>query len=198
MMIKRAALLTQIGIMTAVIGGCDLFSTRSTEPPLNSGSAWIYPIQVEIVFQNMAQAIIDLNADNYLRGFFTPDDPVGPFLFIPNPNAVWPHTEPWGYEKEEESIEYLFSLLSPGASGFLMFDSGEVEQQVYGNEDSVRMTQVYYLEVPVNDPTLPQEVKGRADFYLGRNSTGYWAIYRWEDLEALDELPSWTDLRAGL
>lgn len=59
----------------------------------------------------------------------------------------------------------------------------------------MRITQTYNLTAPTSDPTLPPEVSGRADFYLKRNDTGYWAIYRWEDLEGS---PSWTDLKAGL
>lgn len=183
-----------VGLIAVFLVGCDLFQTRSVEPPGGTSSPWIYPNQVEQVFINMQQAMADLNTENYLRCFFAPDDSSGVYLFIPNPNYVgWPLSQPWGYGEESQTIQYLFSLMTPNSPGFLMFE--EEANIPYGNEDSVLVTQTYNLSVPVSDPTLPQEVTGRSDFYLKRNSTGYWAIYRWEDLEGS---PSWTDLKAGL
>ena len=178
---------------------CDLFSTRPTEPPFESGSAWIYPTQVDQVFENMKQAIFEVNGDHYMRCFFAPDDTFKTYLFIPNPNTVgWPLLSPWGYDEEYQATSYLFSLITSGSTGFLAFlAEGET---VYGNEDSVWVTKSYTMVIPYGDPTLPLpgEIRGRADFYLAKNSTGYWAIYRWEDIENLEGYASWTDLKAGL
>ena len=136
----------------------------------------------------------ELNAEHYLRCFFTPDDPGKTFIFIPNPNSLgWPLATPWGYSEEQKTIQYLFTLLQPGSIPYLTLD--EESRSIYGNNDSARVTQIYTLNVPVSDPTIPTEVSGRADFILAKNSTGYWAIYRWEDLEGN---PSWTDIKAGL
>lgn len=176
------------------ITGCDLFSTRPTEPPTGSGSPWIAPSTADQVFVNMKQAMAELNSQNYLRCFFSPDDGDLTYLFVPNPSSSgWPLTTPWGYAEESQTIQYLFSLLTPGTAPFLAF--GEENEFIYGNLDSVRLTQTYTLVAPTSDPTLPQEVSGRSDFYLAPTSTGYWAIYRWEDLEGS---PSWTELKAGL
>ncbi len=177
-----------------LLAGCDLFRTRTTEPPLDSGSPWIYPTQIEQVFLNMKQAMAELNSEHYLRCFFTPDDPGRTFIFVPNPNSIgWPLTTPWGYAEEQRTIQYLFTLLQPGFIPYLTLQ--EESRSIYGNNDSARVTQTYTLNVAVSDPTLPAEVSGRSDFILAKNSTGYWAIYRWEDLEGN---PSWTDLKAGL
>jgi hypothetical protein len=193
---KYVILTVIIGLSLMLVSSCDLFSTRPTEPPFDPGSAWIYPTQVDQVFENMKQAIVDVNGDHYMRCFFTPDDTLETYLFIPNPNTIWPLSVPWGYDEEYQAIDYLFSLLSTGSPGFLSFLSeGEL---VYGNEDSVWVTKSYTMVVPVSDPLLPQEVRGRADFYLAKNGTGYWAIYRWEDIENLEGYASWTDLKAGL
>ncbi|TKJ41819.1 hypothetical protein CEE37_04420 [candidate division LCP-89 bacterium B3_LCP] len=194
---KITFLTIAVGGAMFVLSSCDLFTTRPTEPPLDSGSPWIYPIQVSQVFDNMAQAVIELNSDHYIRCFFTPDDSAALFLFIPNPAvAGWPIAGDWGYNEELQTVEYLFSQMTPEMPGFLAFQTeSELE---YGNQDSVWITKTYTLVLPVNDPTLPQEVRGRCDFYLAKNSTGYWAIYRWEDLENLEGYASWTDLKAGL
>ena len=190
----RTITIASAGIVLISLMACDLFQTRPTEPPGGTSSPWIPPFQVEQVFLNMSQAMGDLNADDYLKCFFAPDDESQTFLFLPNPGYVgWPLSLPWGYNEEDQTIRYLFSLLTINSPGFLMFE--EEGKIVYGNEDSVWVTQSYNLTVPVIDETLPQEVTGRSDFYLARNSTGYWAIYRWEDLEGS---PSWTDLKAGL
>lgn len=193
---RKYLIIVILGILV-VFSGCDLFSTRSTEPPLTSGTPWIPPTQREQLFVNMTIAFSELNSDHYLRCFFGPDDQTNSFLFVPNPNtANWPVLEPWGYEQEKNSIEYLFTLMSPDDPGFLMFgDAGE--EVVYGNEDSVWVTKTYNLTVPLTEPNLnlPETVEGTADFYLAKTDVGYWAIYRWEDLEGS---PSWTELKAGL
>ncbi len=193
---KTAGFTVVISAWALLIGGCDLFQTRPTEAPTGTGSSWIPPTQVEQLFSNMMIAFSELNSDHYLRCFFSPDDPDHTFLFVPNPNtANWPLTEPWGYEEEKQAIEYLFTLMSPDNPGYLMF--GEGETLVYGNEDSVWVTKSYSLVAPLTDPNLniPQAVEGTADFYLAKTDVGYWAIYRWEDL---DGSPSWTELKAGL
>ncbi len=192
--IKKVILLGGIVGAACLLSSCDLFRTRPTEPPQDTGSPWIYPLQAEQVFVNMSQAMTELNSEHYMRCFFAPGDPGGSFLFMPNPQSTgWPLTLPWGYAEESQTSQYLFSLLTLEAPAFLAFQ--EENNIVYGNNDSVRITKTYNLVVPVSDPTLPQEVSGRSDFLLAHNATGYWAIYRWEDLEGS---PSWTDLKAGL
>ena len=184
------------GVIILLLWSCDLFSTRSTEPPISGGSPWIPPTQVEQVFINMSQAFTELNSQNYLSSFFGLDEVESSFLFLPNPNTVgWPASEPWDYEVEKRTIEYLFSLMSPEVPGYLQFDVGE--SLSYGNEDSVWVTKPYSLLVPVTDPSqnIPQDVSGTAHFYLAKTSIGYWAIYRWEDVEGS---PSCTDLTAWL
>ena len=147
----------------------------------------------------MTQAMAELNSDHYLRCFFEPDDPLDSLLFLPDQSVTsWPLSAPWGYNEEKQTIEYLFSLMSPDSTGYLAFDAGD--KTVYADEDSVLFRKPYTLTVPVSDPelNLPQEVTGEADFFLKRNSIGYWAIYRWEDLGGSLSSPSWTELKAWL
>jgi hypothetical protein len=196
MNLQRMVFIILSGIVLVLLSSCDLFSTRSTEPPIDSGTGWIPPTQVDQVFVNMSQAIAELNSDNYLRSFFGPDETENAFLFLPNPNAVgWPASGPWDYNTEERTIEYLFSLMSPDVPGYLQFNVGE--SLMYGADDSVWVTKPYRLVVPVSDPNqnVPQDVSGTTHFYLAKTSIGYWAVYRWEDVEGS---PSWTDLKAWL
>ncbi|MFH1862226.1 MAG: hypothetical protein ABH878_05375 [bacterium] len=190
---RKICLIACLGIFGWLLLSCDLFSTRSVEDPLDSGSPWIYPIQVEQVFANMMQAVSELNSVNYMRCFFEEDDPNGTFIFIPRNIAGWPVAGPWGYSEENQTIQNLFSLSSTSSIPTLILQ--EQDKLVYGNEDSVRITELYTFSIPISDANLPEQVSGRSDFYLARNSTGYWAIYRWEDLEGS---PSWTDLKAAL
>lgn len=146
----------------------------------------------------MSQAILEMNSEHYMRCFFGLEDTTHSFLFLPSPYSAnnWPITLPdvWGYTDEQQSIQYLFSLMNPSSPGSLILQ--EEGRTTYGNEDSVWVVQHYELHVPNSQATLiPEDVTGRADFYLAKNSTGYWAIYRWEDRE---ESPSWTDLKAVL
>ncbi|MCX6640166.1 MAG: hypothetical protein NTW14_06745 [bacterium] len=183
-----------VGFLVLNLAGCDLFKTRPTEPPNMGGTPWIYPLSVDQVFANLTQAISESNSDHYLRCLFSPDDSSHVFLFVPNPNVSgWPTTDPWGYAEEQETIQRLFTLESPANSAVLLLE--EDGRLIYPNQDSAWVSQNYTLTVPTTDQNLPQQVSGRSDFYLAKNATGYWAIYRWEDVEGN---PSWTDLKAGL
>jgi hypothetical protein len=191
--IRRFAVLI---LVVAIAGyGCDLFSTRPTEPPLNVGSPWIAPSQWSQVFVNMSIAAAELNSQNYLRAFFAPEDGDLGYVFIPRPNFTgWPLSAPWGYAEESQTTQTLFSSLSPDSIITLLFDQVS-DPTTYGNEDSVWVRQSYTFSAPTNNPTLPSKVSGQSDFLLARTTTGYWAIFRWEDLQGS---PSWTDLKAGL
>lgn len=194
-MLKTLKRVVFVGLLSLSLTSCDLFRTRSVEPPLDTGTPWIPPTQqTDQVFQNMIQAVAELNSNNYLLSFFSPDNSDIPFLFVPNPSVVgWPLSEPWEYADEKKTFEYLISLTTPDSSGYLYFS--EETRLVYGNEDSVWVRQAYTLVVPTVDPNLPTDVSGKSDFYLAKTDIGYWAIYRWEDIEGS---PSWTDLKAAL
>jgi hypothetical protein len=191
---KLPIVAVSIGVLILFLANCDLFRTRPTEPPNSGGTSWVYPQSIDRVFINLSQSIEELNAEHYLWCIFSPDDSSHIFEFKPNPGMIgWPLSSPWGYTEEQETVQRLFSLMPLGSAGFLTLQ--EDGRLVYPSQDSAWVSQTYNLVMPVTDPTLPQEVTGKADFYLAKNATGYWAIYRWEDLEGS---PSWTDLRAGL
>lgn len=181
-------------ILNLTSGGCDLFHTREPENPSGTSTSWETPFVADQVFLNLKQALVELNQDNYLRCLIEPGDSAVTFLFVPNPNtAGWPLTIPWGYEQESQATQTWFGWLSEAGSvaNLTLMQQAEVAYL----DDSVRITQDYTLIAPTNNTALPDTVSGRSDFLLVKNSSGYWVIQRWEDL---DGSPSWTDLRAGL
>lgn len=185
--------------LVLLAAGCDLFRTRSVEPPLNNGQGITYPppIQPDQLFLNLKNSLTDLNSQEYLNCFFAPGDPGGSYQFEPDPNVTgWPLAGPWGYQEESQTIQYLFTLMSSGERPFLTL--AEQSRMNYGIDDSVKIRQIYTLVAPTQEPTLPQQVHGEADFILAKNETGFWAILRWLDLHGLNGDPSWTALKAGL
>lgn len=191
----------QAGFLAAMIllgAGCDLFRSRTVEPPLENGNGVTYPppLQPDSVFVNFRNALTEQNQQEYMNCFFAAGDPGGTYQFIPDPNVTgWQITTPWGYAEENQTIQYLFSLMMPSSPPFLSLT--EQSRTAYG-VDSVKISQTYHLLAPTSDPLLPSEVRGEADYVLARTETGFWAILRWTDLHGLEGQPSWTALKAGL
>jgi hypothetical protein len=179
--------------------GCDLFRTRSVEPPPNTGGQFFYPdpIQPDQVFLNLKNSLLDLNSQKYLNCFVPPGDSAGAYQFVPDPTVTgWPLTGPWGYAEENQTIGELFSWLSPGAVPMLTLT--ELSSITYGNDDSVKIGQTYTLTAPTVNTNWPQQVRGQADFIMTKTQTGFWAIRRCTDLHGMEGFPSWTVLKAGL
>ncbi len=174
------------------------FTTREPEPPDQQNSSYFKsPVTVEIVFENLANAIQNRNIESYIRSFVDSTRSNERFTFIPDQGVA--ATNPsifvnWGLADERR---YLTQLLQSTPA-----DSGRILRFLEPNKNegpkSATITQNYELIVhhTRQSENLPVVVRGQAKFWLEINDTGDWAIFQWEDYTNGDD-PPWSKLKAS-
>jgi len=152
-----------------LLPGC-FFDTRNPAQPSGGGSDWQLPTSPDVVFANFRSAYDAKNLTNYMRSF-TAD-----FLFQADPRDT---------------------LLAPRGK-YANWDAG-VESQVTGsifNQGSVALSfanpqgstgentadwyQDYELRI---SGTASLYARGKGHFLFRKDTDGFWAVYRWEDVK---------------
>ncbi len=180
-----------------ILAGCaNPFSTREPEPPEQNASNFIPPSTPDIVFVNLQIAFQERNVENYIRSFVDSTRSTRKFVFVPDLGVAFnqPGTfEGWDLRDERRYLTQLFQA-TPGDS-LLSLTFIEVSR----NEGSTTadFTQNYIIQAHHlrQDKNIPVLYRGQAKFTLEVNTTGDWAIFRWEDISN-DQDPSWSDLKA--
>lgn len=169
---------------------CNIFETRTPEPPSQQSSQFIQPVTPDIVFQNMKNAIEDYNVDNYIRCLADPEITNKTFRFIPAAvtgidRAIFNN---WTIESERQ---YLINLGKPpyGKATLLLTN----RRDVFVSSDSVVINYDYSLFYPRTNQNY--NANGNAQFYLSVDRNGNWSIYRWEDFNTSQAI-TWTYLKA--
>ena len=189
-----------------LLSGCDaIFGTREPETPKDniSRSLWQQPTSPGIVLENLKNAFLERNEENYLRSLVDSMSSDRVFLYIPDREAAVnnPGTfEEWGVNEERLYINLLFSETSlPGgvlsSLEFTRFEEPSIPS------DSALFEEVYKLELEHTLENVPTKMRGIAKFRMARSSDGSWSIYRWEDLTFSSDgdtlnLPTWSELKA--
>ncbi len=172
------------------------FSTRKAEPPdTRNPSTFVPPTNPEFVFINLEFAVLERNVENYIRSFVDSTRSQERFNFVPDQGveAVNPGTFiNWNLERERR---YLSQVLQDTPADSVRNLSFEVESSSETSRTAT-FTQNYELIFKHTlGGNIPSEFRGQSKFWLERNDTGDWAIYRWEDFtNGVD--PSWSELKA--
>ena len=172
------------------------FTTRKAEPPdTQNPSTFIPPTNPEFVFLNLQFAVLEWNVENYILSFVDSTRSQQRFTFVPDQGvaAVNPGTfADWNLENERR---YLFQVLqaTPGDSAHSLSFGEESRSET---SKTATFTQNYELIFKHSlGRNIPTEFRGQSIFFLERNDTGDWVIYRWEDFtNGVD--PSWSELKA--
>ena len=193
-------------ILSILFFGCDsLFGTREAEDPdENVGrSLWQQPTSPDIVLENMSNAFLERNADNYMRCLTDSSNSERDFVYFPdqetainNPGAF----SSWTLEDERRYINLIFSesSLPSGALALLGFEEFE-EPSI--PSDTATFEEIYDLDIMHRLENVPTRMKGIAKLRMAKDFSGNWSIYRWEDLTFGSEddtlkLPTWSEMKA--
>ena len=193
-------------ILSILFFGCDsLFGTREAEDPNENvvRSLWQQPTSPDIVLENMSNAFLERNAENYMRCLTDSSSSERVFIYIPdqetainNPGAF----DNWTLEDERRYINLLFSesSLPSGALALLGFEEFE-EPSI--PSDTATFEEVYDLDINHRLENVPTRMKGIARLRMANDFDGNWSIYRWEDLTFSSEddtlkLPTWSEMKA--
>lgn len=191
-------LLVPILFVLILLGGCELFSPREAETPLDTTDpyAWIPPTTPEIVLDNLSNAFPAGKRNYFLDVLKYDQDGTQDFVFIPDPGIA--SSQPgvfavWGYVEEENFITKLFDGLQEGGYQRLTW---EVDQ-ISPIGDSYEIIADYRLVLSYEEghSQLPVQLGGQSTITIVQNSDLLYEISRWEDLNS-DTLSCWTELKA--
>jgi hypothetical protein len=168
--------------------GCDLFSTRPPEPPIQEGGTFLQPDTPERVVENLQAAIAERNAGNYVRSL------AEDFTFVPTSSAeardpaLWAS---WGRSSEEQYFSALVAAITPLAVPQLQLTAST---RRFEGATRYVLEATYRLTVPHTRPDAPTFVEGRLFWEITQQPNGLWALTRWTDRQQ-GEVPSWSDLK---
>ena len=175
--------------------GCDLFSTRSAEPPNQARSDFQQAVTPDILISNFVSALKDLNTQNYLSCLSDSSFSPKSFAFSASSSALSQYpalAENWGKKNEEAYFNNLKGKVTPNLAITLTLSS--VSENPQG--DSLIYAATYFLNVPTNDASSPQNYQGTLIFNMIRDSRSIWSIYYWQDSKnSGSQLPSWSELK---
>ncbi len=203
----RAFLLVAVFLIT--LSGCDLFSTRTPEPPNTTNTfIWTPATTPTYLLQNFTGTLQSLDAPDYIRAFIGTTDSTSSgtksFSFVPAPGldqtsrSIFTN---WTVESERAWLSRLSSLL-PAKSQLTVLLSNEVTDETGSTTASISAD--YTISIPTSSSTvLPSVVQGSFQMQLAlvttEQGTKEWRIVSWSDfLPKSGTGPTWTDLKVKL
>ena len=176
-----------------VLNGCDIFNTRSAEPPNQPRSSYQQPVTPDILISNLVSSLEDKNVENYLACLSDSSFTHRVFVFSPSSAALsqFPSlSDNWGRKNEEQYFNNMISKVSDNVQITLSLSNVSISPL----GDSLIYSASYSLSVPNNDANIPNNYQGDLKFSMIRDSRATWSIYNWQDTKSSD-LPSWSELK---
>lgn len=184
--------------------GCDLFRTRTPEPPGTGLVQFEQPSSELVVISNMLTAIKQKNTEAFMlcladttQGY----TPAQQYHFEPSAEAGARFAEKfaqWSRQQERQAFLALISQLGPDQAPLLQLSDARFDVRL---PDSAVYVATYVLELPISLPSVPTRVAGTLRWTIVPNRLGLWAISRWRDAPspASDTIPqTWSTLKALL
>jgi hypothetical protein len=172
--------------------GCNIFETRDTEPPTQSGSDFRPPTVPDIVISNLQSAISQKNTTNYISCFADPTRSTHAYRFTPSAgaNAQYPGVfAAWSYVDEQSYFQNLVARGSPnGYANLLMTQKSSVV-----SADSVVYTYDYTFTFDHTESGFPIAAQGNLQFSLAADN-GSWTIYAWSDYKTTNDV-TWSSFK---
>jgi hypothetical protein len=188
--------LCAVALVTAYLtlqsSGCDIFQTRTPQPPTQTTSSFSPPVTPEIVLSNLTSAVAQDNIDNYMRSF--PDSITAPrgFLFTPSPEVAANYSSVFRAWSLTDERTYFQNLGKPNGTPLLSLSN---EQKSTIAPDSVVYTIDYTLYFPHGRSGVPELVGGQMQFGMRTDAQQLWAIYSWQDFKTTSD-STWSYLKA--
>ncbi|WP_228350698.1 hypothetical protein [Rhodocaloribacter litoris] len=172
-----------------LLAGCDVFSPRTPEPPLEGGGTYEQPDTPEQVVANLQAAVAELNTLNYRRSL-AEDLTFKPTATAEARDPIWTG---WSRAEEERYFSTLAAAAQPGGGHRLDLNDRTL---TLVDENRYLLDATYVLSVNHRRTDAPTTVQGRLQWVLTRDGDGLWHLREWTDQE-LGNNPSWSDLKAA-
>lgn len=185
-------------LLTAIaLASCDIFQTRTPEPPAQTSSNYSPPINASDVFDNMQYAFSDLNTVNYLKSFCDSTTSGRTFDFEPSPQARSQYIGvflSWTKQSEQQYFDNMRSKIASGSTPALNLTLNPISIQ----SDSAQYDAEYLLTIPHTQANVPKVFQGEAQFFLIKDPvSSTWSIWRWIDFRDAQNDTSWSDLKGA-
>ena len=192
-----------------LLASCDIFSTRSPEPPSTSNTfIWTPATTVEILMSNFTGAIEAYDASNYILTFISSTDSTGSgpktFTFTPTPEldpasrSIFTNWTSDGPSESERA--WLAKLATLPHNGPLSLTLGTIAP--VQNSNTASLTTSYTIAVPAGI-VASDTVRGSFDMQFllitTEQGTKEWRIVSWSDFPpSSGSSATWTDLKVKL
>lgn len=186
------------------IAGCDVFRTRTPDPPGSATTQFDQPTSELVVVSNLQSALKQKNTEAFLlcladttQGFVSWQQ----YRFEPSAEAGARFSEKfatWSRLDERRALLALYSRLSADQAPILTLNQAHFDVR---SPDSAVYVATYTLELPIALSSIPTRVAGTLRWTIVPNRFGLWAIARWRDASspASDSIPdTWSTLKALL
>jgi hypothetical protein len=174
---------------------CNIFETRTPEPPSQSSSTYIPATEPSLVFQNISNAFRDLNSLNYIKSFADSSTAGRGFSFEPTPQAKVKYAGvflTWSRQSEQQYFENLRSRMATGSTPTLVFQTLSVQSL---QSDSAQYEATYTLTAQHTIASVPKQATGKAQFFLLADRSRNWVIWRWVDVPTGSNDFTWSDMK---
>ncbi|MFH1052432.1 MAG: hypothetical protein V1779_16055 [bacterium] len=194
-------LISQILIISCCLAaGCDLFSTRTPEPPDAGRSGFLPPTTATIVLTNFKNAIKEKNSENFLACLSDSTTGDQSYVYIPSTEAMakFPGKfNDWNKNSEQRSYNSILAAIKEEQIPELIFKTGFNDFEILTSDSAVFYSD-YYLLIPHSKEAVPTEFEGTIQFTINL-SKQRWSITRWIDISSLEDSAkySWSILKAN-
>ena len=187
---NRYYISTLLAFLLIILGaGCDLFSPRDPEDPIDEAGTFLQPDTPEQVIENIQFSVAELNPPNYTRSLNSG------FMFVPTEQARASDENIWLTWSQTEENQY-FSTIVAAAQFALNHELVLTDQSIsIITEDRFEIDASYILTINHNRPEVPTTVQGRLIWVIIQGEDGLWTLSEWTDRQVGNQA-SWSDLKS--
>ena len=192
------------------MAGCDLFSTRTPDPPNSSNTfIWTPATTTDFLIDNFTGTLKVLDASNYMRVFISAADSTGSgvksYTFTPAGSDPTTHAffATWTVESERSWLAKLQTFLPKNSQLTVLLSNPQFQA---ASPSSASYSADYTISIPVpasSSNVIPSVVEGSLQMQLllvtTEQGTKEWRIVSWTDTPPKTATTStWTDLKLKL
>ena len=180
------------GVLLVAVPGC-LFGPRDADGPPDEGPdiPWVTPTDPDKVLENLAAALAGEGISNYMDCFIM-DSPTDSFKFHVDPqdslDAGQEGEDRYAHWRRDDEATYIDGVFLDSTMGIdVVFttveEPDESEDETYRRED-YELTIVW--QYGDHQPGESVTYRGQATFWMRRDETQLWSIFKWVDRRAAD------------
>jgi len=179
-------------LLTSLIIGCDLVSTRDAENPESSRSSYIVATTSDQLFTNLRNSFLEKVAKDYISSFVDSSFLKSPFLFTPSSDAIFKYSSLTDWDLGSEDIYFRNLINAAEDKGNIILSLELLSNSIEGNTENRNYN--YTILLPIIDETTSSIYEGNAFFKVSLDANNQWVITEWIDTKTSDN-PTWSELK---